>query len=127
MASAASSTSCAPSTRISATLYNTASPLFRDGFEVIFCTVVVGVAIVCQPHIITKSLLLKNERDVNVYLVAGIIVQMLFFLVVIVGLYARLEFPDLQHDGQTILPDSVTSTYLVTSFPGTSGCSSSSA
>ena len=39
-------------------LYNTASPLFRDGFEVIFCTIVVGAAIVCQPHIITKSLLL---------------------------------------------------------------------
>ena len=100
-----------------ATLFNTASPLFRDGFEVIFCTIVVGAAIVCQPHIITKSLLLKKKRDVNVYLTAGIIVQMLFFLVVIVGLYARLEFPDLQHAGQTILPDSITSTYLVTSFP----------
>ena len=99
------------------TLYNTASPLFRDGFEVIFCTIVVGIAVVCQPHIITKSLLLKNKRDVNRYLVAGILVQMLFFLVVFVGLYARLEFPDLLHNGQTILPDSVTSTYLVTQFP----------
>ncbi len=98
-------------------LYNTQSPLFRDGFEVIFCTVVVGIAIVCQPHIITKSLLLKKKRDVNRYLVAGIIVQMLFFLVVIVGLYARLKFPALEHAGETILPDSVTSTYLVTQFP----------
>ena len=98
-------------------IYNTASPLFRDGFEVIFCTVVVGVAIVCQPHIITKSLLLKKKRDVNRYLVAGIIVQMIFFLVVVLGLYARLAFPDLSHDGQTIVPDSVTSTYLVTQFP----------
>ncbi len=98
-------------------LYNTASPLFRDWFEVIFCTVVVGASIVCQPHIITKSLLLKKRRDVNVYLTTGIIVQMLFFLVVIVGLYARLEFPDLQHAGQIIAPDSVTSIYLVTSFP----------
>ena len=97
-------------------LFNTQSPLFRDGFEVIFCTIVVGIAIVCQPHIITKSLLLKKERDVNRYLVTGIIVQMLFFLVVIVGLYARLEFPTLEHQGQTILPDSVTSTYLVTQF-----------
>jgi sodium/pantothenate symporter len=98
-------------------LYNTASPLFRDWFEVIFCTIVVGASIVCQPHIITKSLLLKKKRDVNVYLTTGIAVQFLFFLVVIVGLYARLEFPDLQHAGQTIAPDSVTSTYLVTSFP----------
>jgi len=44
-------------------------------------------------------------------------VQMLFFLVVVVGLYARLEFPSLEHAGQTILPDGVTSTYLVTQFP----------
>ncbi|MGB5513282.1 MAG: sodium:solute symporter, partial [Thermoanaerobaculia bacterium] len=100
-----------------ASLYNTQSPLFRDGFEVIFCTIVVGIAIVCQPHIITKSLLLKKERDVNLYLVAGILVQMLFFLVVIVGLYARLDIPSLEYQGQTILPDSVTSTYLVTRFP----------
>ncbi len=100
-----------------ATLYNTESPLFRDGFEVIFCTIVVGAAIVCQPHIITKSLLLKREGDVNRYLVAGIAVQTLFFLVVFVGLYARLVFPGLEHDGATIAPDSVTSTYLVTQFP----------
>ncbi|HVR29204.1 MAG TPA: sodium:solute symporter, partial [Thermoanaerobaculia bacterium] len=98
-------------------LYNPASPLFRDGFEVVFCTVVVGVAIACQPHIITKSLLLKEERSVNRYLAAGITVQMLFFLVVAAGLYARLEFPDLLIDGRTIVPDAVISTYLVTQFP----------
>ena len=98
-------------------LYNPESPLFRDAFEVVFCTIVVGAAIVCQPHIITKSLLLKEEREVNRYLVAGIVVQTLFFLVVLVGLYARLEFPDLSIDGQTIVPDSVVSTYLVTEFP----------
>ncbi len=98
-------------------LYNTQSPLFRDGFEVVFCTIVVGVAIVCQPHIITKSLLLKKERDVNRYLVTGIAIQTLFFWVVFVGLYARLAFPTLEHGGATIAPDSVTSTYLVTQFP----------
>lgn len=100
-----------------AALYNTESPLFRDGFEVIFCTVVVGISIVCQPHIITKSLLLKGRRDVNLYLVTGIIVQFIFFLVVVVGLYARLEFPALELAGRAIPPDNVTSTYLVTQFP----------
>jgi sodium/pantothenate symporter len=97
-------------------LYNVESPLFRDSFEVIFCGIVVGVSIVCQPHIITKSLLLKDRRDVNRYLTAGILVQLIFFLVVVVGLYARLEFPDLARDGEVITPDSVTSTYLVTQF-----------
>ena len=101
-----------------ASLYNVNSPLFRDAFEVVFCTIVVGAAIVCQPHIITKSLLLKEEKDVNRYLVTGVIVQTIFFLVVIVGLYARLEFPGLQSAaGVAIAPDSVTSTYLVTQFP----------
>jgi sodium/pantothenate symporter len=100
-----------------ATLYNPASPLFRDGFEVIFCTAVVGIAIACQPHIITKSLLLKEERDVNRYLTAGIAVQVLFFWVVVAGLYARLEMPDLRHAGATVPPDGVISTYLVTEFP----------
>ncbi|MEM1177406.1 MAG: sodium:solute symporter [Acidobacteriota bacterium] len=98
-------------------LYNPESPLFRDAFEVVFCTIVVGVAIVCQPHIITKSLLLERERDVNRYLVTGVVVQTLFFWVVIMGLYARLVFPTLELDGATIAPDAVTSTYLVTQFP----------
>jgi len=100
-----------------ATLYNPASPLFRDSFEVVFCTIVVGAAIACQPHIITKSLLLKEEADVNRYLVAGVAVQTLFFMVVLVGLFARLEFPDLELLGVAISPDSVVSTYLVTEFP----------
>lgn len=100
-----------------ASLYNPESPLFRDGFEVIFCTIVVGAAIACQPHIITKSLLLKQEGQVNRYLAAGVTVQTLFFLVVIVGLFARLEFPDLTLDGAVIPPDSVVATYLVTEFP----------
>ena len=98
-------------------LFNTQSPLFRDAFEVIFCTIVVGAAIACQPHIITKSLLLDKEPDVNRYLVTGVIVQTLFFFVVFVGLYARLEFPTLQLDGVTIAPDSIVSTYLVSQFP----------
>ncbi|HMO41080.1 MAG TPA: sodium:solute symporter [Saprospiraceae bacterium] len=96
---------------------NPSSPLFRDYFEVVFCNFIVGVAIVCQPHIITKSLLLKSERDVNRYLVSAIIVEMLFFSVVIVGLYARLSFPDLQAEGQPINMDGIVSAYVVKEFP----------
>ncbi len=40
---------------------NPQSPLFRNYFEIIFAQVVVGIAIVVQPHIITKSLLLKKN------------------------------------------------------------------
>ena len=96
---------------------NPKSPLFRDFFEIIVCQIVVGVAIVCQPHIITKSLLLKNAKDVNKYLMVGIVVELLFFLVVIVGLYARLRFPDLTLNGKPMPMDTIMSTYVIQEFP----------
>lgn len=95
---------------------NASSPLFRDFFEIIFCQMVVGVAIVCQPHIITKSLLLKTDKDVNRYLVVGVISQMIFFFVVFAGLYARLTFPDLQTNGVPLKMDGIIPAYVVTEF-----------
>lgn len=93
------------------------SLFFRDFFEIIFCQTVIGIAIVCQPHIITKSLLLKNEKDVNGYLIVGILVLIVFFQVVFVGLFARLYFPDLSVNGTAIPMDSIVSTYVVSRFP----------
>ena len=96
---------------------NPDSFLFRDFFEIIFCQAVIGIAIVCQPHVITKALLLKNEKDVNRYLTLGIIVLAIFFQVVIVGLYARLLFPDLRANGKDLPMDGSMSAYVVTKFP----------
>lgn len=96
---------------------NPESFLFRDYFEIVFCSLIVGIAIVCQPHIITKSLLLKDDRDVNRYLLTGILVETLFFSVVLAGLYARLRFPDLTADGEPISMDGIIPTYVVTEFP----------
>ncbi|NJL14500.1 MAG: sodium:solute symporter [Microscillaceae bacterium] len=95
---------------------NAQSPLFRDFFEIIVCQIVVGVAIVCQPHILTKSLLLKGERDVNRYLWVAVSVEILFFWVVFVGLYARLQFPDLTVGGTALKMDSIMSVYVVQEF-----------
>lgn len=96
---------------------NESSFLFRDYFEIIFAQIVVGIAIICQPHILTKSLLLKRDEDVNKYLWVGCTVQFLFFLVVIAGLYARLEFPDLTIAGNPIPMDNIVSAYVVSEFP----------
>ena len=96
---------------------NPESFLFRDYFEIIFCSIMVGVAVVCQPHIITKSLLLKDEQQVNRYLRVAILVEALFFLVVIAGLYARLKFPDLEVDGVTLSMDGIIPAYVVAEFP----------
>ncbi len=90
--------------------------LFRDFWEIIGAQVVVGFAVVCQPHIITKSLLLKSESDVNRFLGTALSVQSVFFLVVIAGLFARLTFPDLTQNGEAIKPDSLMSVYVVNHF-----------
>ncbi len=96
---------------------NDSSFLFRDYFEIIFAQIVVGIAIVCQPHIITKSLLLKTDKDVNRYLTVGVITELIFFLVVIAGLFARLTFPDLTINGAPLKMDGIMSAYVVSKFP----------
>lgn len=96
--------------------YNPGSPLFRDFFEVVVCQLIVGVAIVCQPHILTKSLLLKKPEDTGKYLFSGIVIQAFFFTVVLTGLYARVLFPDLMFNGEALKVDSVMSAYVLKQF-----------
>lgn len=97
-------------------LTNANSPLFRDFLEIIFFQFIVGVAVVCQPHIITKSLLLKSEKDVNKFLIVSVVVEILFFLVVFAGFYARLTFPDLSVEGVPLKNDGIIPAYVVQTF-----------
>ena len=97
--------------------FNSGSPLFRDFFEVVICQMIVGAAIVCQPHILTRSLLLKDDKQVNKFLTVAIVVQALFFMVVFAGLYARLHFPTLQANGKSIPLDGVMGSFVVSRFP----------
>lgn len=98
-------------------LYNDSSFLFRDFFEIFIAQIVIGIAIVCQPHIITKSLLIKDPKGVKSYLMSGVIAQSIFFLVVFVGLYARLQFPDLTFNGNPLKNDGIIPAYVVSVFP----------
>ncbi len=95
---------------------NSASPLFRDFFEIAFAQTVIGIAVVIQPHIITKSLFIKKESDVNRYLTTAVITEVLFFSVVIVGLYARLAFPDLTLNGVALKTDDIIPNYVIHVF-----------
>ncbi len=97
---------------------NPNSPLFRDFYEIAFAQIIIGIAVVCQPHIITKSLLLKKESDVNKFLWTAIIIQLLFFSVVVTGLFARVEFPDLIYNGKKLTNDSIIPVYVVKVFSG---------
>ena len=89
---------------------NPSSLLFRDLFEVVVANFVIGVAIIMQPHLISKSLYLRSERDVRAYLGTAVVVGTLFTGVLLVGLYARLTFTDL------LAPDRVVASYIATQF-----------
>ncbi len=92
---------------------NPSSLLFRDLFEVVVANFVIGLAIIMQPHIISKSLYLRSERDVNTYLVTAMVAGTIFTTVLLVGLYARLSL------GADLPPDRVVATYITSSFaPG---------
>jgi SSS family solute:Na+ symporter/sodium/pantothenate symporter len=94
-------------------IVNPSSLLFRDLFEVVVANFVIGLAIIMQPHIISKSLYLRSERDVNTYLLTAVVAGTIFTSVMLVGLYARLTL------GGEIAPDRVVATYIATSFaPG---------
>jgi len=95
---------------------NSQSPLFRDFYEIIFAQIFVGIAVVCQPHIITKSLFIKKEKDVNKFLVTVVIAELIFFSVVFVGLYARIGFPDLTFMGEKLNVDGIITAYVIKIF-----------
>lgn len=95
---------------------NEGSPLFRDFWEIALVQIIIGIAVVCQPHIITKSLLLKKESDVNRFLVTAVIVEALFFSVVFAGLYSRIEFPTLELDGIPMNTDNIIPSYVIRIF-----------
>ncbi|RDY60801.1 sodium:solute symporter family transporter [Flagellimonas nanhaiensis] len=98
-------------------MFNPESPLFRDFFEVVVCNTIVGIAIVCQPHILTKSLLIKKDSQVNKFLLYTVLILILFFSVVFVGAYARVSFPDLLFNGSPLKMDGIVSAYVVHRFP----------
>jgi SSS family solute:Na+ symporter/sodium/pantothenate symporter len=92
---------------------NPDSLLFRDLFEVVVANFIIGLAIIMQPHIISKSLYLRSERDVNTYLVTAMVAGTVFTAVLLVGLYARIDL------GGSLPPDRVVATYIATGFaPG---------
>lgn len=90
---------------------NPESLLFRSVFEVFVANFFVGIAVIVQPHVMSKALYLRDERDVNVYLGVGFAALILFFSVLAVGLFARATL-----GGDLLPPDQVVATYLVEQF-----------
>ncbi len=70
---------------------NPESSLYGSFFSVWVCGVVIGFALVSQPHIMIKALYVKEDADVWKYLGVCIVVSIVFTSLLLVGLYAHLE------------------------------------
>lgn len=92
---------------------NPASPVAGSLLEVFVCGFVVSFGLVCQPHILMKSMYLRSERDLRRYLVIAGAVGVGFALVLLVGLFARVAYPELD-----IAQDAVVPTYIQRAFSG---------
>ncbi len=99
---------------------NTNGRLFNDVYSIYVAGFVVGAILVCQPHILTKALYVKDDRDVRYYLVVFSIVFVLFMMLGLVGFAAHLVVPpDALVDASTgqFRQDLVMTQYLATLFP----------
>jgi SSS family solute:Na+ symporter/sodium/pantothenate symporter len=68
--------------------------LFNDWFSVFVAGFVVGAVIVCQPHILTKALYVKNDTEVHQYLLVFAVIFLLFQLLGTAGFFAHLVVPE---------------------------------
>lgn len=93
--------------------FNPRSELYYDFFSVFISSFIITAALMMQPHILTKVLYLKEEKDVNRFLATAIVVGTAFTLILFVGFYARLKGLDLTHQ------DQVVATYITQEFGGT--------
>jgi SSS family solute:Na+ symporter/sodium/pantothenate symporter len=90
---------------------NPDSSLYYDVFSVFISAFVVTAALMLQPHILTKVLYLKKERDLNRFLVVAVGTSVVFSLMLFIGFFARF-------DGLAIAAqDKVVIGYVAQTFP----------
>ncbi len=75
--------------------FNPDSALYSNVWEVLVTPFIVGFGLVCQPHILTKALYVRSERDLNRYLVVAALVGLVFASILVAGLYARVQYPEM--------------------------------
>jgi len=89
---------------------NPKSLYFRNLFEVFFCNFLVGLALVCQPHILSKALYLKDDAQVRRFLAVGLGAGVFFLMVMSIGLVARVEL------STAVAIDKVVPTFIASNF-----------
>jgi len=92
---------------------NASNAFFDSAFKVYVAGFVVGFAVVCQPHILSKALYVKDDQAVRRYLGVTIAVTVIFTGLLLVGLFVRAgDFP------QDLKYDSVMAVYIADTFSG---------
>mgnify|MGYP003671944978 CR=1 FL=1 len=71
--------------------FNAGSDLYSDFFSVFVSGFVVTFALMLQPHILTKVLYLRSERDIGKFIATTVVVGSVFTLMLMIGFYARLS------------------------------------
>ncbi len=93
-----------------AAMYNPDSDLYFSFFSVFGSGFIITFALMLQPHILTKVLYLRSERDIGRFIGTTAVVGGLFSLMLVVGFYARLS--GIEVDAQ----DTVLREYLLSEF-----------
>ena len=99
---------------------NSDGALFNDVFSIYVAGFVIGAILVCQPHILTKALYVKDDRSVKIYLVVFAVVFILFQLLGTAGFAAHFVVPDsalVDPASGAFRQDLVMTMYLKSIFP----------
>lgn len=74
-----------------AKVFNPESPLYYDFFSVFVSGFIITFALMLQPHILTKVLYIKDEKDVNKFIGTTVVVGLCFALILFIGFFAKLS------------------------------------
>lgn len=93
--------------------FNPGSNLYYDFFSVFVSGFLVTFALLLQPHILTKVLYLRNDRDVSRFIWTAALASVCFGLMLFIGFYARLAGLEVERQ------DLVAAEYIAHLFSGT--------
>ena len=93
-------------------VFNPDSNLYFDIFSVFISGFIVTFALMLQPHILSKVLYLRDEKDIGKFIGTTVVVGGCFSLILMIGFYARLA--GVEVDSQ----DTVVREYLLFEFGG---------
>ena len=102
------------------TWVNPESSLYKDWFSVYISGFLIGAALVCQPHILTKALYVDSNKSVTRYISVFSVVYLLFTCLLLAGFWAHVKVPPemlLDETTGAMRQDLVMTQYLKVSFP----------